>query len=1251
MMLREIFLGIFANQLDKKLTAFLSRRSVELSRAAFLDSLDAFELEFERLNDGTIVSDGVFYSRLKLENIVPHIFEYFFDPSCQTQGELDFIQGKISQLTTSISCSRCRSLSTPDERIISDFINEISRRTKAFLFEKAPEELLPLLYGISQTRLEARSQSAVEIELIEGLSGKIDNVSKDINQYALEMSEVSQKVNSLAAIQAKLMQPRPVVSNFAFDSHEELLLIGLQEYTFQITCIEEMQKNHRFYEAIEKYNEIRDGILYKATDKAVKISDEVIHKIDINSALCFGNLRQFPKAWALLDRIEKSGGHKNKQFHFVSASLIVMQNDVSRFYEGMEHINKALEIDNTYYKAILMKSVFQALLNLYSFDEILQMLNGSLVMTKAIDADNDLKAEYYSNLGLLCIHFGKYSDALQNFELSNSIREDISNKINVALTYYRWALCSNLPSERVLKPIADYKKLNEAARIIEELFNSNPIDKNPILKEIIPVYVSACHFLHRFDDILNIGSVVNLNELDDETQRNITISKIILQKDADKDICKLDGQDALGSEIHELISKDDYRTAIAILETTEKKSPSLLCDKTFTQLAECYLALGLTTSYKSLRERLEQRDYQLTYKNLFDARYHEQIGEIDKVSAICTSFATQSNDESELIYTINFFRANGNNELLSKLYLRIVGLLQQNEMPRLFQPEAFFKQMVSDLVSIDFNFTCAVIKSISPTLFGEKPYRETAIKLAMVQFDCYTAIQLLEESIRENANLNDYMHLILNLKNCCRFEDALAVAKVVEEKYLKSNPDIATDLFELLSELYLFRIDYDNSYSYIKKARELHIKDPYHMIHQLYMSRATRCNHVDDGLRDSLEFKHLHPNITDWLQEIEAFREAPDGTMQQTDQMRSIFEDRWKRFTSLIDFYRERVISLLQLSALLPSSITDIINFSKAYHFRMRVFSGNNEVLTEEISRLIAAKAVMIDAFSLSFLAYYNALSLLNGFEKVHITCSSIVAIQTDYIETGAHYLHKALQYIGQNLNIIVEPNLYHSYNLFSDDSEESFLYPQNVHDTLNAAKTNSIPYIYCDDSLGKFLQSQKSLGASVVALISFYKKADPSFASKLIYELLNDNIEFVNFNADDMFFAIQNLTSQNYVDSLKPFLKVNSASDVISFAHVYYDFLLKLKEYRSEMFEIVLNAIFEYADVCYHRSSYHLDSWLEFSSINDSVIVKQLMTFSMATLTLIKRVIGLDDFKKIASSGIIKYIPSSMIEKITSLT
>lgn len=108
---------------------------------------------------------------------------------------------------------------------------------------------------------------------------------------------------------------------------------------------------------------------------------------------------------------------------------------------------------------------------------------------------------------------------------------------------------------------------------------------------------------------------------------------------------------------------------------------------------------------------------------------------------------------------------------------------------------------------------------------------------------------------------------------------------------LNNNPseDERVKIFWLISDLHLLKKEPDESYDWAKKAHDLMSKNPYDQSHPAFLGRSFRSGH-HEGFATVLEYKHTHPVVVDWIQEV-SISEAENPIESISQQIEKYFPD------------------------------------------------------------------------------------------------------------------------------------------------------------------------------------------------------------------------------------------------------------------------------------------------------------------------------------------------------------------------
>ena len=132
--------------------------------ASFTQKLRDWEIEFEKQNDGTIITNGAFYSHIKHHNVIENIVVYVLDLSINTVTEDKFLNGLHKKMVTRIEETTGKRLSWNDSRLIREFLEHLLSTTKTYLFEQTSLEDRGLFYLLcqNQAKLDNLEQTVKE---------------------------------------------------------------------------------------------------------------------------------------------------------------------------------------------------------------------------------------------------------------------------------------------------------------------------------------------------------------------------------------------------------------------------------------------------------------------------------------------------------------------------------------------------------------------------------------------------------------------------------------------------------------------------------------------------------------------------------------------------------------------------------------------------------------------------------------------------------------------------------------------------------------------------------------------------------------------------------------------------------------------------------------------------------------------------------------------------------------------------------
>ena len=185
--------NLLSDSLSKKLEAFKGKKAI----ASFTQSLRDWEIEFEKQNDGTIITNGAFYSHVKYHNVIENIVAYVLEPSMNAVTEDEFLNCLHEKMVNRIEETTEKKLSWNDSRLIRNFLTHLLTTTRAFLFQKISLEDRGLFYLVCQNNAKLEHLERIVKE-------KFQMQDQNVQQIVEQLSMAIQKSETEERIKAKM---------------------------------------------------------------------------------------------------------------------------------------------------------------------------------------------------------------------------------------------------------------------------------------------------------------------------------------------------------------------------------------------------------------------------------------------------------------------------------------------------------------------------------------------------------------------------------------------------------------------------------------------------------------------------------------------------------------------------------------------------------------------------------------------------------------------------------------------------------------------------------------------------------------------------------------------------------------------------------------------------------------------------------------------------------------------------------------
>ena len=163
----------------------------------FIQNLREWEIEFEKQNDGTVITNSEFFSYVKNFNAIENIVDYVLEPNGNSVTEDVFLNSLKEEMVRRIEEVTKKKLSLTDKDLIRDFLAYLFAATKNFLVEKVSLEDRGLLYMICQNNVKIEG-------LVRTISEKFQMQDDYIQKIAEQLSRVTEKIEIKEHIKEKV---------------------------------------------------------------------------------------------------------------------------------------------------------------------------------------------------------------------------------------------------------------------------------------------------------------------------------------------------------------------------------------------------------------------------------------------------------------------------------------------------------------------------------------------------------------------------------------------------------------------------------------------------------------------------------------------------------------------------------------------------------------------------------------------------------------------------------------------------------------------------------------------------------------------------------------------------------------------------------------------------------------------------------------------------------------------------------------
>lgn len=994
----------------------------------------------------------------------------------------------------------------------------------------------------------------------EELSGKMDLILSKVNSIMLNS-------NSLPTVAADVESASEAIKAYL----KEIDSVGSE------SCPVKGDND-----AIEKYQKLLADVPIVLRGESQKQLDQVICSIESHLAIQYSNLGRVKEAFECLCAVPQEVAETSKLYQFVYAMIIVGHHITDKYSDAECSINRALELDKEYHRAFLVRQLLLAMNKSADKVCILSEMDSRFYSIVAENNNADLIADYYAFRGFVCKEYEDYVSAEQDYIRAKEFGYDKSiADLNIGLLYYSRAT-SNFPrNERLFCFDIDVSLIYQVIDLYRKyLFGEDEVSQF-VKTHMIDVYVSCCSLIGAKHGLTPISEYVRLPNLEYETKRTLLLG---YSGTIDDDLLSiLLPEDQLYVKIANSINNNTYECGKRVFsELTLEEISSLPISTIYLILQASVLNKDLD-SYKMFRCYIHDGQ-ENAIVDCMDAYALEAEGDIQAAIKKVESYSTTSVDYKLLRNILGIYLRNNYHDEARKIFFRILELSNESKLhiddkfdflelaTRYFTKQnSMDAKRFIDAVELD--------NSDAWRLKADFYYRLNDVQNLLIALNW-----LCENSYQYKFGFNKVICLV----KLMRYDEALSAAESLLGTIHENNIKDKTDVMWLISNIYLFMDNDEQSYEWAKRAHELTLHIPNDKSHQAFFSRSMRTGKMDESFEEILKYRRLHPVvISDWMKEIQVSEDASGDEFisalnEATGHSHEEYEGNEKYFVSLYKFN-----PFVPNSAVLKHYGNDYSRFfGFAAEHKLRVSNGSWS--DKQAKERLIKDHVCIDSLTLVLLQHYGCLDAIKDISHVHICYSTLEVIQNRYqMLSAAGEVREILSWIKTATNVVLEPDGYLLGSSLSNLFDDEYIASCRV------AASNNIPLLTIEPHIEDFskIEEERSFenlqAVGVVSLCFATMSSTPDKLSEALYNLMGD-CTFINFQAETI---IERIKSNNCVveeSLISRFFNCNTNYDMISFERVYISTIKVLLTERQEAAIDFAKIVLENSITIWGRGGYY---------------------------------------------------------------
>lgn len=289
--------------------------------------------------------------------------------------------------------------------------------------------------------------------------------------------------------------------------------------------------------------------------------------------------------------------------------------------------------------------------------------------------------------------------------------------------------------------------------------------------------------------------------------------------------------------------------------------------------------------------------------------------------------------------------------------------------------------------------------------------------------------------------------------------------------------------------------------------------------------------------------------------------------------------------TFINQLFAKGMIGVSSYNKMVGTGIEEILCFPH-YPFTRVPISRANVLETKSKIELIGKK-IIVDATTLTILSATSALNLLEVFDEILVSYSTMIALTERKTGFFKENVINVLEYI-ECSPIIKKFAVDESMKIKGKATE---IIPEDILDCISMAEKLNDPFL--NTEVAVTLEFKQKEIIDINAILFYLKEKHPEkreVVAVVIAKMRAMGLDFISFDDEDMY----NVYQKQGIESIKPFLKMGINADCKTFPPVYVNFLKRLYKNSVEEFEKCAVKIIIFMDKYVGKTRYYMSSIID---------------------------------------------------------